>query len=206
VFGRWTKQETLLDPEDVAAGHVVRFRRSDSERVVRSRRPAHPAIVSVEEFTEAQLLRRSRAAGGLGARRKLERGPKITKYAYPLRGRMRCGYCGRRMEGTPRKAGIYYRCAARRIAPGSPALRNHPKNVYLRERAVLGPVNAWIGRLFDTSTARRQPPSCARPIQRGVRTSGRSAPVGRSRMPRPGFGDSSRPSRQGRIRPLSSSR
>jgi DNA invertase Pin-like site-specific DNA recombinase len=149
VFGRWTKHETLLDPEDVGAGHVVRFRRSDNERIVRSRRPAHPAIVTVEEFTEVQLLRRSRAAGGLEARRKLERGPKNTKYAYPLRGRVRCGYCGRRMEGTPRKTGIYYRCAARRIAPGSPALQNHPKNVYLRERAVLGPLNAWIGRLFD---------------------------------------------------------
>ncbi|MEV6902145.1 hypothetical protein [Amycolatopsis sp. NPDC051372] len=23
IFGRWTKHETLLDPEDVAAGHVV---------------------------------------------------------------------------------------------------------------------------------------------------------------------------------------
>ncbi|WP_236793493.1 recombinase family protein [Amycolatopsis sp. GM8] len=73
-FGRWTKQETLLDPEDVSAGHVVR-----------SRRPAHPAIISVETFTEVQLLRRSRAAGGLDARRKLERGPKRTKKVYALR-------------------------------------------------------------------------------------------------------------------------
>jgi hypothetical protein len=34
-FGRWTKHETLLDPDDVAAGHVVRFRRADKETVVR---------------------------------------------------------------------------------------------------------------------------------------------------------------------------
>ena len=65
IFGRWTKQETLLDPDDVAAGHVVRFRRSAPDRVVRSRRRAHPEIVSVEEFTQAQLLRRSKGAGGL---------------------------------------------------------------------------------------------------------------------------------------------
>ena len=32
------------------------------------------------------MLRRSRAAGGLEARRKLERGPKATKRPYPLRG------------------------------------------------------------------------------------------------------------------------
>ncbi|WP_281257485.1 recombinase family protein [Actinophytocola xinjiangensis] len=30
-FGRWTKHETLLDPEDVGAGHVVRFRRAGKD-------------------------------------------------------------------------------------------------------------------------------------------------------------------------------
>jgi hypothetical protein len=112
-FGRYTKHETLLDPDDISAGHVTRFRRSESDRIVRSRKPAHLPIVSVEDFVEAQLLRRSRAAGGLASRRKLERGPKATKRPYPLRGRVRCGYCQRRMEGTPRKARIYYRCTTR---------------------------------------------------------------------------------------------
>jgi DNA invertase Pin-like site-specific DNA recombinase len=148
-FRRWTKHEALLDPDDVAAGHVVKFRRSGTDRIVRSRTPAHPALVSVEEFTEVQMLRRSRAAGGLEARRKLERGPKATKQPYPLRGRVRCGYCGRRMEGTPREGRTYYRCTARSLAPGSPILENHPKNIYLPERAVLAPVNAWIASLFD---------------------------------------------------------
>jgi hypothetical protein len=69
---------------------------------VRSRRPAHPAIVSVETFTETQMVRRTRAAGGLAARRKLERGPRQTSRPYALRGRVRCGFCARRMEGTPR--------------------------------------------------------------------------------------------------------
>ncbi|WP_229373464.1 recombinase family protein [Umezawaea beigongshangensis] len=122
-FGRWARQETLLDPDDVAAGHVVRFRRAAPEKVVRSRQPAHPAVVTVEEFVEAQLLRRSRAAGGLAASRKLERGPKATKRPYPLRGRVRCAYCSRRMEGTPRKTRTYYRCSARTLVPGSPAPR-----------------------------------------------------------------------------------
>ncbi|MGH3537364.1 MAG: recombinase family protein, partial [Pseudonocardiaceae bacterium] len=148
-FGRWTKHEMLLNPDDVAAGHVVRFQRSSTDRIVRSRKPAHSAVVSVEQFTEVQMLRRSRAAGGLEARRKLERGPKATKRPYPLRGRIRCGYCGRRMEGTPRQGRTYYRCTARSLAPGSPLLNDHPKNVYLPERAVLAPVNAWIGGLFD---------------------------------------------------------
>jgi hypothetical protein len=139
----------LLDPDDIAAGHVTRFRRSDPDRIVRSRQPAHPAIVSVEEFTEVQLLRRSRAAGGLAASRKLERGPKATKRAYPLRGRVRCGYCTRRMEGTPRGQRTYYRCAARSMVPGAAALCDHPKNVYLPEATVLDPLNSWLGGLFD---------------------------------------------------------
>ncbi|WP_307796204.1 recombinase family protein [Amycolatopsis sp. 195334CR] len=151
VFGRWTKHETLLDPDDVAAGHVVRFRRAEREQVVRSRRPAHPAIVSVEDFTEVQLLRRSRAAGGLKARRRLERGPRKTKWVYALRGRVRCGYCERKMEGTPRETRIYYRCAARTIVPGSPVLAEHPKNVYLPEAAVIDQLNGWIGAAFAPS-------------------------------------------------------
>jgi hypothetical protein len=148
-FGRWTKHEELLDPDDVAAGHVTRFRRAEPGKIVRSRRPAHPAIVSVETFTEAQMVRRTRAAGGLAARRQLERGPKQTSRPYALRGRVRCGFCTRRMEGTPRDDRVYYRCAARSIVPGAPILAIHPKNVYLSERAVVGPVNAWIGTLFD---------------------------------------------------------
>jgi hypothetical protein len=147
-FGRWTKHEELLDPDDVAAGHVTRFRRAEPGKIVRSRRPAHTAIVSVETFTEARMVRRTRAAGGLAARRKLERGPKRTSRPYALRGRVRCGFCSRRMEGTPRDDRVYYRCAARSIVPGAPILTIHPKNVYLAERAIVGPVNEWIGGLF----------------------------------------------------------
>ncbi|WP_433293721.1 recombinase family protein [Pseudonocardia sp. CA-142604] len=149
VFGRWSRNEELSDPDDVAAGHVVRFRRSSPDQVVRSRVPAHPAIVSVETFTEVQLMRRTKAAGGLEARRTLERGPRPTKRTYCLRGRVRCGYCRRRMEGTPRGERIYYRCAARSIVPGSPILETHPKNVYLPEAPVLEPINTWIGSVFD---------------------------------------------------------
>jgi hypothetical protein len=148
-FGRSVRHETLLDPEDVAAGHVVRFRRVTPDRVVRSRQPAHPAVVDVDTFTQAYLLRQSRAAGGLAARRRLERGARPAKHSYVLRGRIRCSHCSRRMEGTPKHGREYYRCVARTLAPGSPALADHPKNVYLAERAVLQGLNRWIGGLFD---------------------------------------------------------
>ena len=86
-LGRWKKHEELLDPDDVAAGQVTRFRRADPGKVVSSRRPAHPAIVSVETFTEARMMRRARAAGGLQARRKLDRGQRASASFCPLRGR-----------------------------------------------------------------------------------------------------------------------
>lgn len=108
--------------------------------------PAHPAIVSVQNFVDVQLLRRSR---GGAARPTLERSRTSTSHPYALGGRVRCGYCQRRMEGAARRWGTYYRCVARTLVPGSPVLAGHPKSVYLPEVAVLGPVNRWLGDLFD---------------------------------------------------------
>jgi hypothetical protein len=139
----------LLDPDDVSAGHVIRFRRAAPEKVVRSRRPAHPEIVSVEDFTQAQLLRRSKGAGGLRTARKTERAGRTTKHTYLFRGLIRCSVCKRKMEGSPRKHGMYYRCPARTLAPGSPALVDHPPTVYVREDPLLEAVNAWLADLFD---------------------------------------------------------
>jgi DNA invertase Pin-like site-specific DNA recombinase len=148
-FGRWTKHDTLLDPDDIAAGHVVRFRRSSTDRVVRSRQPSHPAIVSVEAFTQAQLLRRSKSAGGLRTACKEERSGRTTAHPYLLRGRLRCAVCHRKMEASPRTHGIYYRCPARTLTPNSPVLAQHPAAVYVREAAICAPLNRWIATLFD---------------------------------------------------------
>ncbi len=148
-FGRWTKQETLLDPDDVAAGHVVKFRRSAPDRVVRSRRPAHPEIIDVETFTQAQLRRRAKSAGGLATARKSERSGRPTKRTYLFRGLIRCAVCTRKMEGSPRAHGMYYRCPARTLAPGSPVLATHPPAVYLREDPIRDAVNGWLGELFS---------------------------------------------------------
>jgi DNA invertase Pin-like site-specific DNA recombinase len=155
VFGRWTRHETLLDPDDVAAGHVIRFRRASADRVVRSRKPAHSEIVSVEEFTAAQLLRRSKGAGGLRTARKAERSGRPTKRTYLFRGRIRCAVCSRKMEASPRAHAMYYRCPARTLAPGSPVLATHPPAVYLREDPIEAAVNKWLGGLFDHANVDR---------------------------------------------------
>lgn len=148
VFGRWARHEMLLDPDDVAAGHVTRFRRAGADRIVRSREPAHPAIVSVETFTAVQLLRRTKSAGGLATARKGERGGRSTARTYLLRGLVRCGVCSRRMQGATIRKGAYYRCATRTMAPGAAAVAEHPRTVNLREDQVVPLVNDWIGHLF----------------------------------------------------------
>jgi hypothetical protein len=73
IYGRWQKVEELIDPDDVAAGHVVRFRRSAQAKIVRSREPAHPAIVSVADFTRVQLELRARAGASRSGRRSPDR-------------------------------------------------------------------------------------------------------------------------------------
>jgi hypothetical protein len=138
----------LLDPDDVAAGHVTRFRRASPDRIVRSRLPAHPAIVSVETFTAAQLLRRTKSAGGLATARKSERGKQRERRTYVLRGLVRCGVCRRKMAGEMVRKAAYYRCATRTLAPGSAALADHPSPVNLREDVIVEALNRWIGRLF----------------------------------------------------------
>ena len=132
IFGRWTKHERLIDPDDVGAGHRA-FSSGQPDQIVRSREPAHPAIVTVQDFVDVQLLRRFRGASGP---QRLERGPRPTS-PYLFRGRIRCGFCLRRMEGSTRQTRTYYRCAARSIVPGAPALAHHPKNVYLCPRPPL---------------------------------------------------------------------
>ncbi|MBP2352633.1 hypothetical protein JOF29_003716 [Kribbella aluminosa] len=99
VYGRWQKVEELLDPDDVAAGYVVRFRRSPQAKIVRSREPAHPAIISVETFTAAQLRRRKRKSDGIQKWSAVERRRTSPKRVYALRGLVRCGLCSRKMEG-----------------------------------------------------------------------------------------------------------
>ncbi len=148
VFGRTSRHDTLLDPDDVAAGYVARFRRSEASTIVRSRKPAHPAIVTVPVFTETQLRRKQKTTAGLASARKTERAGRPTKRTYLFRGRIRCSVCGRKMEASPRKHAMYYRCPARTLAPGSPVLAEHPPAVYLREDPVSEAVNAFLGDLF----------------------------------------------------------
>jgi hypothetical protein len=148
VFGRWAKKEELIDPDDVAAGYAIRFVRSTADRVIRSKKPAHPAIVSVETFTEAHLIRRSRAGASNRDRARNTRSRTTTR-PYLLRGLITCDICGRKMQAGVIRGGVYYRCHSKTLAPGSPISAEHPRTVNLREMTLADPLNRWLADLFS---------------------------------------------------------
>ncbi|WP_410666202.1 hypothetical protein [Amycolatopsis sp. lyj-84] len=80
--------------------------------------------------------------------RQLTRSPS-AKHTYLLKGLVRCDICAWKMQGAVIRKGIYYRCIARTMAPGSPVLADHPKTVNLREDVVIPPLNAWLCQVFD---------------------------------------------------------
>jgi DNA invertase Pin-like site-specific DNA recombinase len=149
IYGRSQKVEELLDPDDVAAGHVVRFRRSPQSKIVRSREPAHPELVTVEDFTQVQLEMRARRGSGRRDQASRERTAIRPRRTYLFRGIIRCAICGRKMPGATRKDRTYYHCEVRSLVPGSEVSRQHPPNIYLRESRMAPKVNAWISRLFE---------------------------------------------------------
>lgn len=89
------------------------------------RKPAHPAIISVETFTRATLERKKRAGAGNRARSRLERTRPINSgNIYQFRGRVYCDICNRKMQGEILRKAVYYRCRARTLPPGSRSSRS----------------------------------------------------------------------------------
>jgi DNA invertase Pin-like site-specific DNA recombinase len=145
VWNRQRKDEVLLDVNDVSAGHTTKLRWNDRDAWVWSDSVAHPPIVSVEDFQQAQEILASRGGRQTGRR------PKRVANTYLLRGLLHCETCKRRMQAqTTRRAlhtVVYYRCRY----PQEYALANkvlHPQNVYIREDAVVGQLDRWLAGLF----------------------------------------------------------
>jgi site-specific DNA recombinase len=84
----WHRQPTamdLLDPANTGLGHRQVQRRGLPEGWVISAHPAHPALVSEEDFIAVQGIRATRQDADPGR-------------WYRLAGLLRCGICGRRAE------------------------------------------------------------------------------------------------------------
>ncbi|MDQ2812569.1 MAG: zinc ribbon domain-containing protein [Actinomycetota bacterium] len=107
---------------------------------MRSDQPAHPLIISEDDFAHAQAVMAGRGS-------KTQHKPHSRPPAYALRGVLHCGLCGRKMSAQMNNNQVYYRCRF----PAEYALANHvdhPKTVYVREADVLGHVDGWLAELF----------------------------------------------------------
>ncbi|MFE9838783.1 recombinase family protein [Streptomyces sp. NPDC005551] len=98
----------------------------------------------VFEEVHAMFAKRRKPSGECGAEQ-----PK----PYALRGLLRCGRCNRLMQGTWNNGEPYYRC--RVPAAEDAACTDHPRNVYLREQAVIGPLVTWLRGLTAPQGLRR---------------------------------------------------
>jgi site-specific DNA recombinase len=145
VWGKQARTDELFDLDDVAAGYITRQRWTAKDRWVRGPDDAHPALVDQElwDRVQARIAVRSRQ-GPKGSR-----SPRPTTTPYLLRGLIHCGLCERRMEGSQAHGHLRYRCIAYKTRALPAYLADHPKSVYVREDAIVGPLDRWIGKLAD---------------------------------------------------------
>ena len=143
VWNKQRKDEILLDVDDVAAGYETRMRWNEAGSWVWSDIIAHEPLISAEDFQAAQAIM---ADAGRSRRRSREAHQRVIR-PYVLRGRLYCGYCGRRMQGQYSNQAPYYRCRyPREYALASNV--QHPGNVYLREADVLPAIDRWLLVIF----------------------------------------------------------
>jgi hypothetical protein len=124
VGDRWQKVEELLDPEDVAAGYIVRFRLSPQAKIVRWR---------------------SRGLSGWSSVSR-RRAPK--RRTYEPRSRIRCGICERKMESCNAQRGEVLPVQCPDLGAGIGNRVGASVADLLREELVTTAINRRVGELF----------------------------------------------------------
>ncbi len=122
------------------------------DKWVWSAAPTHEAIVPRELFDaiEERATRNGNPARSAGPKHYPQRRNGRPGRLYVLRGRVRCGLCGRRMEGSHQKGSNWYRCQyARRRGEAAADLSGHPRVLGIKEDVVLDAVRGFMSeRLF----------------------------------------------------------
>ncbi|WP_280665100.1 MULTISPECIES: recombinase family protein [unclassified Kitasatospora] len=141
VWNKQRKEETLLDIEDVTLGYTTTLRWNTQDKWIVSDKIVHTPLVDDETFAQAQdiIASHARTSPAVGVKR--------TTRLYLLRGTFIHSGCDRKMESHWAHDEAYYRCRF----PEQYALANrieHPRNVYLRERDILGPLDHWLAKIF----------------------------------------------------------
>jgi site-specific DNA recombinase len=94
-----------------------------------SKEAIHEPLIDAEVFKQVQVLHSAKGSAD-------ERSPRRTARGYALRGLLRCGLCGRKMQGSWNNGKPYYRCVfLDQYAANNKA--SHPKSVYLPEEQLL---------------------------------------------------------------------
>ena len=137
VWARQRKDEVLLDIDDVAAGHVTKQRWNPEEAWQWSREPAHPALVSRDDWEAAQNVFTA------GERR--SKPQRHRKHYYMLKGMVTCNDCGRKLVANTVRGTLIYQCRMKAEYPGL----EHPKSLSVREDQLLPTIDDWLGQLFD---------------------------------------------------------
>ena len=122
----WNRQRTdkdLADPTDVSLGHKDVQRWNLPDEWVISRKPAHPALVSEDDFVAVQAVN---AARGPTPRSAVS---PPQKRRYLLAGIVVCGACGRRMESAWSNGRAAYRCRHGYTTASAPS-PERPRNAY----------------------------------------------------------------------------
>ena len=88
---------------DVALGHTTKMRWNKADKWIWSEKPVHEQLMDVETFERVQAVATSKGAAD-------ERSPRSTPRPYAFLGIVRCGTCGRRMQGTWNNDRSHYRC------------------------------------------------------------------------------------------------
>jgi site-specific DNA recombinase len=119
------------------------------EEWIWSAEPTHPAILPRELFdmVEERAQRNGNAAKAGLSRESHKSAHTTARRIYPLRGRVRCGLCGFRMEGSHQKGSNWYRCQyVYRRGPAAATIAGHPKVYGIKEDKILGPVLDFLAR------------------------------------------------------------
>jgi len=126
----WNRQRTdtdLVDPANVTLGPKSVQRWNLPDGWVISSRPAHPALVSEDDFIAAQDINATRGP--------VPRDEPVVR-RYLLAGLLACGLCGRRMESAWSNGKPAYRCRHGHTSAMAPD-PSRPKNTYVREDKLL---------------------------------------------------------------------
>lgn len=122
VWNRQRRDEVLLDVEDVSLGHETKMRWNNHADWVWSEQPVHEVLIPMETFEAVQAM--------FGRTRSTTRRTPAEGRHYLVAGMMRCGLCGRRMQGQWNHGRPYFRCKSADArswpVPLSPTRRTRP--------------------------------------------------------------------------------